>query len=68
MSDILQPSSVGRAAPPGVGGFAPDATALAAVDEAARAISSVLGIEEVLQLIVDRRQRRGIGGETPSLR
>jgi signal transduction histidine kinase len=54
VSDILQPSSVGRAAPPGVGGFAPDATALAAVDEAARAISSVLGIEEVLQLIVDR--------------
>ena len=37
-----------------VGGFAPDATALAAVDEAARAISSVLGIEDVLQLIVDR--------------
>jgi signal transduction histidine kinase len=36
------------------GGFLPDATALAAVDEAARAISSVLGIEEVLQLIVDR--------------
>jgi signal transduction histidine kinase len=37
-----------------VGGFAPDATALAAVDEAARAISSVLAIEDVLQLIVDR--------------
>ena len=32
----------------------PDASALAAVDEAARAISSVLGIEDVLQLIVDR--------------
>jgi signal transduction histidine kinase len=32
----------------------PDATALAAVDAAARAIAGVLGIEEVLQLIVDR--------------
>ena len=32
----------------------PDATALAALDEAARAIAGVLGIEEVLQLIVDR--------------
>jgi signal transduction histidine kinase len=31
-----------------------DAAALAAVDEAARAISAVLGIDEVLQLIVDR--------------
>jgi len=54
VSDVLQPSSIGRAGPPVVGGFAPDATALAAVDEAARAISSVLGIEDVLQLIVDR--------------
>jgi signal transduction histidine kinase len=54
VSDVLQPSSIGRAGPPAVGGFAPDATALAAVDEAARAISSVLGIEDVLQLIVDR--------------
>ncbi len=32
----------------------PDATALAALDEAARAIARVLGIDEVLQLIVDR--------------
>jgi len=32
----------------------PDATALAALDEAARAIAGVLGIDEVLQLIVDR--------------
>ncbi|HLO34908.1 MAG TPA: GAF domain-containing sensor histidine kinase [Candidatus Deferrimicrobium sp.] len=32
----------------------PDITALSALDDAARAISSVLGIEEVLQLIVDR--------------
>lgn len=32
----------------------PDATALAAVDDAARAIAAVLGIDEVLQLIVDR--------------
>ncbi len=54
MSDVLQPSSIGRAEPPVVGGFAPDATALAAVDDAARAISSVLGIDDVLQLIVDR--------------
>jgi len=54
VSDVLQPSSIGRAGPLVVGGFAPDATALAAVDEAARAISSVLGIEDVLQLIVDR--------------
>ena len=37
-----------------MGGFAADATALAAVDEAARAIAGVLEIEEVLQLIVDR--------------
>jgi signal transduction histidine kinase len=54
MSDTLWPSSIQGAAPAGTGGSAPDATALAAVDEAARAISSVLGIEEVLQLIVDR--------------
>ena len=32
----------------------PDVAALAAVDDAARAIAGVLGIEEVLQLIVDR--------------
>ncbi len=37
-----------------VAGFAPDATALAAVDEAARAIAAVLAIDDVLQLIVDR--------------
>jgi two-component system, NarL family, sensor histidine kinase DevS len=54
MSDVLQPSTVRGPASGEVAGFAPDATALAAVDEAARAISSVLGIEEVLQLIVDR--------------
>jgi signal transduction histidine kinase len=34
--------------------FAPDATALAALDEAARAIAGVRGVDEVLQLIVDR--------------
>ena len=54
MSDVLQPSTLRGPASGEVAGFAPDATALAAVDEAARAISSVLGIEEVLQLIVDR--------------
>ncbi len=54
MSDVLQPSALRGPASGEVAGFAPDATALAAVDEAARAISSVLGIEEVLQLIVDR--------------
>ena len=60
MPDVLQPSSIRSldslpASPAnGSGGFAPDASALAAVDEAARAISSVLGIEDVLQLIVDR--------------
>jgi signal transduction histidine kinase len=32
----------------------PDATALAALDEAARAITGLLGIDDVLQLIVDR--------------
>ena len=32
----------------------PEATALAAVDEAARAISGLLGVDDVLQLIVDR--------------
>jgi signal transduction histidine kinase len=32
----------------------PDATALAALDEAARAIAGIRGIDEVLQLIVDR--------------
>jgi len=54
MPDVLQPSSIRGRAPAEVAGFAPDATALAAVDEAARAIASVLGIEEVLQVIVDR--------------
>ena len=54
MSDVVHPSSVRAPGSGEVAGFAPDATALAAVDEAARAISSVLGIEEVLQLIVDR--------------
>jgi len=54
MSDILQSFADLPGAPATVDGFAPDATALAAVDEAARAILSVLGIEEVLQLIVDR--------------
>ncbi len=34
--------------------FEPDAGALAAVDEAARAIAGVLGVDDVLQLIVDR--------------
>jgi signal transduction histidine kinase len=54
MPEIREPSSIDGPAPLVVGGFVPDATALAAVDDAARAISSVLGIEEVLQLIVDR--------------
>jgi signal transduction histidine kinase len=53
MPDTHEPPTL-DAAPAAAGGFLPDATALAAVDEAARAISSVLGIEEVLQLIVDR--------------
>jgi signal transduction histidine kinase len=34
--------------------FEPDAQALAAVDEAARAIAGVLGVDDVLQVIVDR--------------
>jgi signal transduction histidine kinase len=54
VSDVLQPSTIGRIGSATCGGFAPDATALAAVDDAARAIASVLGIEELLQLIVDR--------------
>ena len=60
MPEVPQPSTIrsleARPAPPTdvVGGFEPDASALAAVDEAARAISSVLGIDDVLQLIVDR--------------
>jgi len=54
MSDVLQPSRVAGSDGGAAGGFDPDATALAAVDEAARAISSVLAVEEVLQLIVDR--------------
>jgi len=60
MSEVLQPSPIRAIDPPpartthDAGGFLPDASALAAVDEAARAISSVLGIEDVLQLIVDR--------------
>ena len=60
MSDAVQPSSIRsdrdgpRRSFEDGGGFEPDASALAAVDEAARAISSVLGIEDVLQLIVDR--------------
>jgi signal transduction histidine kinase len=54
MPDVLRPPATDEAASRPAPGFAPDATALAALDEAARAISSVLGIEEVLQLIVDR--------------
>ena len=60
MSDVLQPSSIRSGMSSSWGessaaaGFEPDASALAAVDEAARAISSILGIEDVLQLIVDR--------------
>ena len=54
MSDVLQPSRIDRPTVDGARTADPDADALAAVDEAVRAISSVLGIEEVLQLIVDR--------------
>jgi signal transduction histidine kinase len=54
VSEVLPPTTLGRPSSPSRDGFAPDATALAALDEAARAISSVLAIEEVLQLIVDR--------------
>ncbi len=60
MPDVAQPSRTGpiNSWPPSAvaagGGFEPDASALAAVDDAARAISSVLGLDEVLQLIVDR--------------
>src|SRR4051794_2876642 len=54
MSDVLQPSRIDHPIGDPRGFSDPDASALAAVDEAARAISSVLGIEEVLQLIVDR--------------
>jgi len=54
MSDVLQPSRIDGAPVGEARVVGPDADALAAVDEAARAISSVLGIEEVLQLIVDR--------------
>jgi signal transduction histidine kinase len=56
MSNLVQPSPAHEpaGADGAAGGFAPDATALAALDEAARAISIVLDIEEVLQLIVDR--------------
>jgi signal transduction histidine kinase len=36
------------------GSFDPDATALAAVDEAARAIAGLTSVDDVLQLIVDR--------------
>ena len=54
LSAIVKLSSSVEPASDAAGGFVPDATALAAVDEAARAISSVLAVEEVLQLIVDR--------------
>ncbi|HEX2754048.1 MAG TPA: GAF domain-containing sensor histidine kinase [Candidatus Limnocylindrales bacterium] len=54
MSDVLDSSSIRTPAASEFGELLPGAPALAAVDEAARAISSVLGIEEVLQLIVDR--------------
>ena len=54
MSDALRPSRVDGPFASEARGADPDAGALAAVDDAARAISSVLGIEEVLQLIVDR--------------
>ena len=54
MSDTLKPSTIRRDATIDSAGWVPDASALAAVDEAARAIAGVLGIDEVLQLIVDR--------------
>jgi signal transduction histidine kinase len=60
MSEVLQPTSMrsldARPTPSSeaVGGFESEASALGAVDEAARAISSVLALEDVLQLIVDR--------------
>lgn len=49
-SGQLEPSSTA----PFPADVSTEATALAAVDEAARAIAGVRGIEEVLQLIVDR--------------
>src|SRR5690349_13617123 len=50
-----QPEAAAAHAPSApLGDPSPDASALAAVDEAARAIAGVLGIEDVLQLIVDR--------------
>jgi signal transduction histidine kinase len=54
MPDVLRSSRIDDAASRPAVGLDADTTALAALDEAARAISSVLGIEEVLQLIVDR--------------
>ena len=54
MTDTANALATAVPAPESVDGFEPDATALSALDEAAHAISSVLGIEDVLQLIVDR--------------
>ena len=50
---MTSPESTIAPGPP-AGAFVPDATALAAVDDAARAIAGLSSVDDVLQLIVDR--------------
>jgi signal transduction histidine kinase len=47
-------SAAPASSPAAASELSPDASALAAVDEAARAIAAVLAVDDVLQLIVDR--------------
>ena len=55
MTQLEPPTTPGPATAQATPGeFVPDATALAAVDDAARAIAGILAVEDVLQLIVDR--------------
>ena len=54
MTSLEKPIAAESDAPADASSFEPDATALAAVDDAARAIASLSAVDDVLQLIVAR--------------
>jgi signal transduction histidine kinase len=54
VTSLEKPIAAGSEAPADASSFEPDATALAAVDDAARAIASLSAVDDVLQLIVAR--------------
>jgi signal transduction histidine kinase len=54
VTSLEKPIAAGSDAPADASSFEPDATALAAVDDAARAIASLSAVDDVLQLIVAR--------------